>query len=260
MKTITVIGRGLDPAKHLTLEALRALKNADIVLGIEPEKESWLKLQAEFNLPEIKDIGFLYKNGAKDFDNYNSFVSYIFSTSEQHDNVVLLVAGHPRLGVTFAQMLSKNKDFSQDVRFIEGISSFDVMLNDLAIDPLEKGTSILDVNRLLLFQYQLENSVNYFLYHVCSVGTDKVHFQDATQDNSLSLLQAYLEKYFDRSKTIYLCKASNGQEHQAEYIPVLLGELAQNLSLIDFGTTLFVPAEKPSQINFNFLQLLRGAV
>lgn len=258
MSTITVIGRGLDPAKHLTLEAIRALRSADVVLGIEPEKESWKALAQEFSFPPIQDIGFLYKNGAKDFDNYNEFINHILHVADRHRKVVLLVAGHPRLGVTFAQLLTQNRSRSHNIHFLEGLSSFDIMLNDLEIDPLEKGTSILDVNRLLLFKYDLDPSLNYFLYHVCSVGTSKVHFKDATQDNELSLLQAYLEKTFHQEKLVYLCKASNGKDHQSEYIPVKLKTLAQHLHFIDFGTTLYIPGEKPTKIDFDFLKLLRG--
>lgn len=261
MKVITIVGRGLDPEKHLSLQALRTLKQADIILGIEPETESWAKLQQEFGFSNIIDVGFLYKNGAKDLDNYQSFINHIFSTLHNNNNVVLLVAGHPRVGVTFAQLLDKNKGHHDcEIRFVEGISSFDVMLNDLSLDPLERGTSILDANRLLLFQYEIETSLNYFIYHVCSVGTERVHFKDATKENHLSLLQAYLEKYFDKKKIIYLCKASNGKNHQPEYIPVILEELANRLQQVDFGTTLFIPAEKPSQLNFNFFQFLKGAV
>ncbi|XGC80102.1 SAM-dependent methyltransferase [Bdellovibrio bacteriovorus] len=258
MSTITVIGRGLDPAKHLTLEAIRTLQNADVVLGIEPEKESWAALAREFSFPVIQDIGFLYKNGAKDFDNYNEFISHILHVADRHRKVVLLVAGHPRLGVTFAQLLTSNKSTTHEIKFLEGLSSFDIMLNDLEVDPLEKGTSILDANRLLLFKYSLDPSINYFLYHVCSVGTSKVHFKNASKDNELTLLQVYLEKTFNQEKLIYLCKASNGKDHQSEYIPLKLKALAQHLHLIDFGTTLYIPGEKPTNIDFDFLKLLRG--
>lgn len=256
MKKVTIIGRGLDPEKHLSLAALSALKHADIVLGIEPESEAWARIRKEFKLPEITDIAFLYKNGAKDLDNYNLFIEHILKMSQQHQNVVLLVAGHPRLGVTFAQLLSNEKNYDFDLQFIEGISSFDVMLNDLGLDPLEQGTSLIDVNRLLLFKYQLEPATNYFFYHICSVGTDRVHFSDATKDNKLALLQEYLEQFFSKNKTIFLCKASNGSRNKAEYIALELGSLTQSIDKIDFGTTLFIPANNPTQIDYIFLSTL----
>ena len=43
-----------------------------------------------------------------------------------------------------------------EIEIIDGISSFDVMMTYLGIDPLEQGTVLLDANRLLLFQYGLE--------------------------------------------------------------------------------------------------------
>ncbi|MFM6928820.1 MAG: SAM-dependent methyltransferase [Bdellovibrio sp.] len=260
MKRITVVGRGMDPAKHLTLDAIRALRQADVVIGIEPEIEAWATLKQDFGVPDIQDVGYLYKNGAKDEDNYANFIKHILSVSETYQNTVLVVAGHPRLGVTFAQMLSQEKNLDCEIRFIEGLSSFDVMLNDLAMDPLERGTAIWDVNRALLFEYKMEPSTNYFLYHVCSVGNSSTNFQDASEGNQLVALQNYLLKFYSPEKSIYLCKASNGEKHSAEYTAVLIKDLVQNGSLIDFGTTLLVPAENPTHINREFLNTLRGAV
>lgn len=260
MKTITVVGRGMDPAKHLTLDGIRALKQADIVLGIEPETEAWAALKQEFGVPDVQDVGCLYKNGAKDADNYSSFINHILSVSETQQNTVLVVAGHPRLGVTFAQMLSQRKNLDCEIRFIEGLSSFDVMLNDLAMDPLERGTAIWDVNRALLFEYKMEPSTNYFLYHVCSVGNSNTNFLDSSEGNQLMVLQNYLLRFYSPEKVIYLCKASNGEKHSAEYIPVLIQDLFKNAKQIDFGTTLLVSAEKPTHINREFLNTLRGAV
>lgn len=263
MKKITVVGRGLDPAKHLSLEAIRTLKNADIILGIEPETDSWKTLREEFNIPKIIDVGTLYINGAKDLQNYTSFIAHAFEALKTHNHVVLLVAGHPRVGVTFAQILTQHQNNSAlnfEINFIEGLSSFDVMLNDLEIDPLERGSSVLDSNRLLLFQYNLEPSMNHFIYHICSVGTDRVHYSDSSKDNKITALQDYLESFYDRKKEIFLCKASNGQSEKGKYISLQVCDLAANIHQIDFGTTLFIPAEKPSKFNFKFYQNLQEAL
>lgn len=193
MKKITVVGRGLDPAKHLSLEAIRVLKQVDILMGIEPETESWKAIREEFNIPKIIDISALYLNGAKDLQNYSSFLSHVFEALKTHDHIALLVAGHPRVGVTFAQLLTQYKktaDIEYETDFIEGLSSFDVMLNDLELDPLERGSTVLDANRLLLFEYHLELSMNHFIYHICSVGTERVHYSDSTKDNKSILYKS----------------------------------------------------------------------
>jgi precorrin-6B methylase 1 len=49
---ISIIGRGINPSLHLSLAALKALRTADKIVGIESEKEFWKELQEEFNLCE----------------------------------------------------------------------------------------------------------------------------------------------------------------------------------------------------------------
>ncbi len=263
MKKISVVGRGLSPEKHLSLAAISILKSADIVIGIEPEIEAWSELKNTFKLPDIIDINHLYVNGAKDLDNYNSFVEYIFTLLSEHKRIALLVAGHPRLGVTFATLLKKYqeaKGCSFEIEFVEAISSFDVMLNDLELDPLERGTSILDANRLLLFQYNIETSLNYFIYHICSVGTEKTNYRNPQNGNKILALQKYLQQYYAENKQIFLCKASNGRMSEGQYLPVSLSHLSDNIHLIDFGTTLYIPAEQPSKFDFSFYEVLKEEV
>lgn len=256
-KKITIIGRGVDPAKHLSLAALRALRQADKVIGIEPEKEAWQELRLEFGVPEIEDISHLYENGSGDLDNYERFIHHILALSERHVRLALLVAGHPRLGVTFLQLLSEKHAANVDIEVIEAISSFDVMMNDLALDPLERGTALVDANRMLLFQYDLEPSLSYFIYHVCSVGNSKTEFVDTAQGNRLDLLKTFLLKTYQADKELLLCKAANGSAGQSALIRFELAELERMAPLIDFGTTLYIPAEKPSRLDRRYLALLR---
>ncbi len=173
MAKITVIGRGLDPSKHLSLAAVNALKKADKILGIESEKKFWVELKKQFQIVQIEDLSHLYPNNEKDTRNYQEFVGLITDLSAKYNEIALLVAGHPRVGVSFINMLQQaNSKIELDI--IEGISSFDVMLNFLALDPLEEGTSILDANRLILFEYLIDPSINYFICHVCSVGNPRL--------------------------------------------------------------------------------------
>lgn len=260
MKTLHIIGRGLSPIHHLTLQGLRALKSSEKIFGIEPDQASWNIIQEEFQFKDIIDISNLYQCGVKDQDNYNNFLSFITRTLEISDTVALLIAGNPRFGVSFVQMLTQNPIPGVKIQIIDGISSFDVMFNDLAIDPIEQGTSLIDVNRMLLFKYQLEPATNYFLYHVCSVGTNQVHFNDASTNNKIELLENHLLKFYSGDKKITLCQASNGSTDPGLYQTFELKTLSKKLNEISFSTTLFIPAELPKQFCHEFYKLIGGDV
>jgi uncharacterized protein YabN with tetrapyrrole methylase and pyrophosphatase domain len=257
---LSLIGRGVRPQEHLTLAALRAIKDADVVLGIEPDDAAWHSLSEEFSLPPIRSLEFLYRDGVSDEINYKAFYSFIIESCQHYSHIALVVAGHPRMGVTIAQWLSKSKQLEHiELNIIEGVSSFDTMINDLACDPLERGTAILDANRLLLFKYRLEPSVDTFIYHVSSVGNVRTDYVDSCERNQVHLLAEYLQKYFSTDKKIVLCKASNISGLPAEYSELTLGTLVENASRIDTGTTLFIPADAPKSINSHFLSMLRSA-
>lgn len=258
MATISIIGRGLDPGRHISTEAIAALKQADIVLGIEPEKNAWGQLCREHGLSSVVDLGSLYKDGAKDVDNYETFLETIRAYSDQHAHIAVLVAGHPRLGVSFVEMMRRSPSFAgHDVRVVPGLSSFDIMINDLGMDPLEQGTVMVDANRLLLFGYDMIPDLNYFIYHVCSVGTSATHYGNPEANKHLAMLQKHLLSFYPREKRATLCKASNGAADQGSYVDFSLAELALKTRDIDFGTTLFIPASRPSRLNRDFLKLLK---
>ncbi len=254
---ISIIGRGIDPAKHLSLSAIRALQVADKVVGIESEMEFWQELQKEFGIREIEDLGSLYRSQDNDMINYGRFVDHVLSLSSTTCHLALLVAGHPRLGVTFVELLKKRAPKHVEIEIIEGISSFDVMMTYLEIDPLEQGTVILDANRLLLFQYALEPALSYFIYHVCSVGNSKTNFINPSLDNRLDLLKNYLLRYYHEDKELVLCRVSTGKNEDSTQIRSTIAELNICVTKIDYSTTLYLPAEKPARLDWDYLNLLR---
>jgi uncharacterized protein YabN with tetrapyrrole methylase and pyrophosphatase domain len=260
LKTITIIGRGLNPSKHLTLEGIDALKRADAIFGIEPDVDSWRDISHTHGLVPIQQVGHLYRDGAVDQENYESFLRFIERSLETYNNISLLVAGHPRVGVTFVQRIEKmigKFDDEIEVRFIPNVSSFDMMIDDLKLDPLEQGAAILDANRVLLFQMPFVHSCNYFIYHVCSVGTSRTCYSDPQVVNKLTLLKKYLEKYYPSNKTMKLCRAENGNQESSRYLEFTLSDLDTLGGEIDYSTTLFIPAEFPRSVDLDYLKMLK---
>lgn len=99
----------------------------------------------------------LYVDGVTDTANYHAIYDKIIELVKIHKTVALLVEGHPRIGVTIVQwMAERESELPFKIEILEGISSFDTMINDLAIDPLERGTALLDANRLILFDITLD--------------------------------------------------------------------------------------------------------
>jgi len=254
---ISIVGRGVNPENHLSLSAIRTLRIADKVVGIEPAKEFWKEFQEEFGVREIEDLADLYRSQDNDMVNYHRFVDHVLNLSLNYQHLALLVAGHPRLGVTFIELLKKHAPKSIEIEIIDGISSFDAMITYFELDPLEQGTVLLDANRLLLFQYELECAFSYFIYHICSIGNSKTNFSNPSLDNRIDLFKNYLLKYYPKDKEVFLCRISNEKNEESNHFQSTVGELDNCLSKIDYSTTLYLPAEKPRRMDFEYLKLLR---
>lgn len=257
MPKITIVGRGIDPAKHLSLSAIQTLRAADKIVGIEPEMEFWREFQKEFGVCEIEDLASLYRSQDIDMVNYQRFVDHVLNLTSNYRHLALLVAGHPRLGVTFIELLKKCASENVEIEIIDGISSFDVMITYLDHDPLEQGTVLLDANRLLLFQYQLEPAFSYFIYHVSSIGNSQTNFINPSLDNRVDLFKNYLLKYYPEDKKVFLCRVSSGKNENSTHLQTTVGELDACVSKIDYSTTLYLPADRPSRLDWEYLKLLR---
>lgn len=242
MKKLQIIGVGTRRFSQMTLEALEALKQSDCVCFIEVSKEQIRQyLDSDIKLVDLHND---YHSDRRDIENYKSMIKSIIKEVALHNTTSVVVAGHPRLGVFITSALEQwcqNKEI--DFNCFEGISSFDVMSNMNQTDILENGTALVDINRALLFDYQLNTQVDHYFYHVCSVANPITAFDNAGSSNNLSLLVAYLKQNYPGNHDIYLLKASVSADlSQNQKVRLQINEIQAFAEFIDFSTTLFVPA------------------
>ena len=199
----------------------------------------------------------MYEDGGIDVDNYTR----LSSTSQMHllsvNMSALSFPGHPRVGVTIVQLLQKS---SQDKAFTfhcyPGISSFDAMINDIGIDPLEEGVSILDANRLIIYDYAMDPCINYFIYHVCSIGNANTDYSSPQTSNKVMYLKSKLLKHYPANTPIFLLSASTQKGQCADKLQGELSDIETLLSKVTYRHTLYIPRSLPNKerVNFDFLK------
>lgn len=245
---VFVIGSGIRGKEQLTLEAVSYIKKSDKVLFFPNGSlnEEWLI--NGLHVKNTESLALQYKDGAKDTDNYNRILSRIIDSTKEHKILSVLVPGHPRVGVSWIRELYEEDSKGRlKVYIIEGISSFDTMISDLMNDPLEKGSVIIDANRLLLNRIKLDSRLNYFIYHICSVSTSKTHYSNPTLENRIDLLKEYLLESFDPEHEIIIIQTGERSGIDHINITTTLKQLGDYITSITFATTLFIPGEKASK-------------
>ncbi len=250
---IAFIGSGIRPEMHLTLESIAALKESKKVLCLGDFTDIFHRL----NINHYEDIRDLYLNGNPDHENYKVIFEKIIKEMKIYDEIAVIVPGHPRVGVTLLQWLEKAQtkmDFTLNI--LEGISSFDTMMNDIMRDPLETGTLLLDANRFLLFNYDLDPHLDLYLYHVCSIGTNKTHYMDAKKENRFDLLQNRLLKFYPLEHSAFLISSADHSSRTFQKYCLELSRLTNALEKVHFASTLFIPGIALSNIDSNFFKLI----
>lgn len=256
MKELVIAGLGIKDLKQMTLEAYKEILSAEEVLYLGCEPREHIPEISSWNVKSVRSILELYVDGDVDDNNYTRLQREVSKAAQRNYKTVLLVPGHPLIGVTLVQRLLKHP-YEFKVRVLPGISSFDTMINDLQRDPLEKGSLIVDANRMLMFQTVWPSHLDCYLYHVCSVGTRIVHVKDAQRDNAWDLLKRHLLKIYSPTTTVSLVSSSTKESKQAQKVSANLEDIETLKSHVHFGTTLFIEAEKPKRIDRDFLMRLR---
>ena len=255
IKKLYVVGSGQDPLNHLTLQAVRACKDAEKLLIICGKATQ--VLQAIGGHENHEDIMGLYVDGAIDNENYRRIIDKILCDLETHKTVAITTAGHPILGVSWWERLKKHPRFKAELIYVEGISSLTTMFVELCRDPLETGSIIIDANRCLIFEQEINPELDLYIFNFCSTGTRKTHISNPSKDNKLSLLKDHLLKYYPNDTVVRMVSAAHSKK-LGEIIQVRIDSLEELLPDVQFYSSLYIPALSPTRYNKDFIKCLIG--
>ncbi len=253
-KNVSVIGAGVSPSANITLQSIEIIKKSEcIVYFSDPQL---VKMFDDMKVKQYISLDDLYFHGAVDDDAYQAILSRILSLLSTYNNVVFIQQGNPRFGVSLIDMLEEasiSHGFNLDV--FPAVSSFDSMIIDVKRDPLEHGTVIVDANRLLLFSYKMEPSHDYYIYHICSVGTKKTNIDNASEDNKLELLQQKLTEIYPKNHQCSIIQTSGVGRNNAIIRNIEVSSLVNNIIDISFGTSLFIPCIGRPEVHEDILSM-----
>lgn len=255
--TLYLVGIGTKGLEQITLEGLNVLKRSEKILSFQVRPFEMLEFATAQDLVDPEFIDDLYQDGAVDNDNYARILNHIHAVGREFGTVSLLVQGHPLLGVTIAQRLKAA--YGTQVRAIAAPSSLDNLFIERWRDPLDRGSLMIDANRLLLFNQNLNPEMDTYIYHVCSVGNSATNFLEPWRGNRLELLRDQLRKFWPGDHVIEFLHSPEDETGAAGPVRVItttINEMTTAVKNVHFGMTLLVPGVKPKHVDREFLRLL----
>lgn len=252
-----VVGAGMVPQRDLSVGATDVLRSAECVLYHAFEGAD--DLFRQLGITRIVNLTPLYQDGAIDSDNYLRMEDAVISRLKAHGNVVLLLLGHPRVGVTLSDTLAARAlQDGFEIEFLPGISSFDTMLNDIGLDPLEPGMLMIDSNRLLLYRNKVDPHLHTIIYHICSVGTSRTNFSNPSANNKLEMLSSFLCQYFPAEYPVTLVQSQYTLSPESGSLKrSTVGSIPELAPHISFSSSLYIAAMENNDYDQYFLELLK---
>ncbi len=146
---ITVVGLGLVPDCHLTLEG-RALLDATRILYVIDSVDAFRRSFAGYH-GELRSLDDLFDVHESRLDALAAIADHLVAASRQAGRVVLATLGNPMVASgPLAALAARARSGDITLRIVPAVSAMDVFFTDLGVDPVRTGLQVLSADRAAL--------------------------------------------------------------------------------------------------------------
>jgi precorrin-6B methylase 1 len=167
--SLTIVGSGIKAVSHFTVEAMMAIRDADIVFHVVADQvtEHWITTNAK----EQKTLTDFYVPAQHRRTTYLKMKESIVEEVKKGRNVCALFYGHPGIFVNPSHAAAgelRREGYS--VLMQPGISAEDCLFADLGIDPATNGCCSMEATQFLTFERSLDTSMPVILWQIGMTG------------------------------------------------------------------------------------------
>lgn len=226
--SLVVVGIGIMVAAQVTVEALGAIQEAEVVLYVVPTSaESWLR---SLN-PRAQSLAVHYADGKRREDSYREMVTRILAEVRAGRRVCAVFYGHPGVFVNPShRAIAQAKAEGYDAQMLPGISAEDCLFADLGIDPSASGCHSFEATDFLIRRRSCDPTALLVLWQVGALGERSVTPM-ATPERMRVLGEVLLAHYPPEHEVIL---------YEASRYPVC-SPIVQRVPLAQLGTVVASP-------------------
>ena len=204
--SLVVVGIGLMLGRHVTVEAVDAIRRAEHVFHLvtNPAAEAWVQRLNS----RTTALGDCFKEGKRRDHSYSEMAQRILDAVHSGEQVCAVFYGHPGVLVSPAhQAVVGARRAGYQARMLPGISSEDCLFADLAIDPRGLGWQSFEASDFLLRRRRFDPTVALILWQVGLLGEVSVKPKMQARPERLRVLADRLAPHYPARHAAILYEA-----------------------------------------------------
>jgi glycosyltransferase involved in cell wall biosynthesis len=243
---IYIAGLGINSYSHVTPEVLGAMKSCNLVLLAHTEP----KIAAHFaarNL-NVRGLGRHWYSAPSVQGAHEAIADEVLLEARLRPPVMMAVYGHPRVLVRPTSLIiARASGAGLSVKVLPGISAIDTILVDLGIDPGEHGLQIVEMRRLLARPRQLAIDMPSIILQIGQPVVDAPFAERGVSAIDLAALRGALLETVPSDRRVAAVNSATRAFETSRITWIELSELPELSTVIDLGSSLFVPGLQVSQ-------------
>ncbi|MBI2838348.1 MAG: hypothetical protein HYX75_08545 [Acidobacteria bacterium] len=251
---VYIVGLGIYGFEQVTREVERALRQCKSIYYVDPRPA------AQIHLPGFCPRTFNLRSEYADFkqrsQTYEEMAERTLMAASLDPPVALALYGHPLYGATPTQILLKRAhERGLRTKVFPGISSLDVLMVLLGLDPVVRGLQIYEANDLLLRHRPLQQDVPCLILQIGSVESF-LAFRGKNRPRRFELFKRHLLQFYPSSHELMICRAAPDPCIETMMVPIVLSELETAYEELTLAATLYIAPVQEKPRDSNLLRLM----
>lgn len=244
MGSLAVVGTGIRPGLHMTVEAREQIRRADIVLYLMSEEVSAGVIEG-LN-PKCESLAHLYEADRERRETYAAMANTILDHVRAGRTVCAAIYGHPGVlsepGHTAMRMAAAE---GYPARMFPGVSSEDCLYADLGVDPGSDGCQSYVAEDFLVRPRAFDTRSPLILKQISSIGESRT--PEAVNRKGILILAETLARHYGKDHRVVVYEAATFPIGRPTIHSVAVGDL--HATDIPKLATLFVPPSGPAPLD-----------
>lgn len=236
---IFIVGLGAVGISQVTPEVDAALRSSKVVFVVDnnPGVDEYLHSVC----PRVENLMGAYRLGENRLGAYDRMATAVLEAAIDTPPVTFAVYGHPRLYVYPSQeIIEVASHLGLQCRVLPGISTVDVILCDLGLDPGLHGLQMYEASDAMVRGRPLQPDVPCLLLQVGSLETG-ISTLEPSRPERFERFQRYLSSFYDDSHIISVLSVATVPGQKARIVSFPLRRMVHNAGQFTIETTLYIP-------------------